>query len=242
MIKHIVSVVVLHNFNGFEGEAPKFVEVEGKKFESEDGKTPKLDDKKQPIPFVEKKPEDKKLDDLSTMELEALAEKNPKVKELLDQRKKEADDKKQKEEDDLKKKGEWETLAKNEKTRADDLATQLGETKEQLAKYAKAIQSLVEQLLKGIPKEKQSLIPDKFSAREKLEYIIANAAALGAKVTGGGGLPPSDNTPNLSEEEQLVKDFNELTKKPNKTQAEQTKLFEMSTKLKKMREDRRNKK
>ena len=201
------NVVSVHKFNGFVEPEIKFVEVEGKKFVDDGSGKAKLDDKGQPIPFTEnnQKPEIK---DLSNAQLEELAKVNPHVAKLLSD-KTEADAKEaariKKEEDDKRKaaeeKGEWQSLAQSEKTKREELEGKLAEKEELLGKYKGSVDQVLKEILSTIPKENLGLIPEEFSPRQKLEYIIKNAKTLGAKIT------------NIKGDDGIQKNSNELQKR-----------------------------
>lgn len=253
MYNDFVTEVVLHKFNGFE-EQVKTVEVDGKKFVADDTDPtkPKLDDKQQPIPYVEKKA-DVKIEDLSKAQLEDLAKVNPHVAALLDADKKRkeddekaANDRKKKEEDDAAKAGEWQKLAEGRGTELETTKGTLKQKEEMLGKYVETTQKVLDGLLKTIPKENLSLIPSDFSPRQKLEYIIANADRLGAKVNAAGGkIDKSDDTPAGTDEDKLLARITELQKKATDrtaTSAELTELRQAGIKLTELRREKEAKK
>lgn len=245
MYKSLVTKVVLHSINGFEIEV-KTVEVDGKKFVADDTdpSKPKLDDKQQPVPFVEKKADDTKIEDLSKAELTELAKVNPHVAKMLDDAKKReeadttaADQKKKDEEEAAKKAGDWQKLAE---TRGTDLETTKGTLKtkeEMLGKYVEMTEKILTNVLATIPKENLALIPAEFSNRQKLEYIFANSARLGAKVNAiDGKIDKSTVEVTGTEEDKMVARITELTAKAQAkpmtaTNAELAELRQLGTKL-----------
>ena len=174
--------------------------------------------------------------------LEELAKTNPDVAKMLAD-KQESDNKladllKKGEEDERKKQqeqGKWQELYEDEQKKNADLSKELNKNQEILGKYQGSVDKILEGVMKTIPEERRGLIPSDFSSRQKLEYITQNAALLGAKVTGGdGGVPPSDPPPVATEEQQLIKEVQELADKQNKTAQEQELLWEKSQKLKQL--------
>lgn len=236
MNNHIVTKVVLHKFNGFEEEV-KTVEVDGKKFVADetDPSKPKLDDKQQPILFVEKKVEVPKIEDLSKAELAEIAKHNPALAKLLDDNKKRAEtdaqaekDRIAKEEKEAEEKGNWKTLAETRKSDLDKMTGERDQKEEQLGKYVKTTEAVLKGLLESIPKENISLIPADFSPRQKLEYIIANASRLGAKVNAiGGKIDKNETEPTGTDEDKMVTRIEELSKKATARTATNPELAEL---------------
>lgn len=239
--------------NGHADEVVEFVEVDGAKFvKGEDGKAKTGEDGK-PIPYVAKEKIEVKDDkgvkvditDYTNAELEELAKVNPKVKKMLDD--KAASDKKiadqeaaeaKRKEDDLKARGEWQKLAEDAQSKATGLEEKLKEKEEMLVKYKGTVEGVVDSIIKTIPEDKRNLVPAKFSPREKLEYIVQNAASLGATVsfTQGGKPDKSDtDTGNLTEDQKLVKEIADIEAKATKTPEDWTKHLELSKKLKDLR-------
>lgn len=245
-----LSQIVLHSYNGNEDEV-KVVEVDGAKFVADDTdpSKPKLDADQKPIPFVEKKVEDIKIEDFSKADLEQLAKVNPKVAEMLDSIKKrdeedgkKAEEAKKKEDEAAAKNGEWQGLAEKRGTELETTKGTLKQKEEMLGKYVETTQKVLDGLLKSIPKENLTLIPSDFSPRQKLEYIIANAARLGAKVNAAGGkIEDNEEHPAGSEEDKLVARIEELTKKATDRTATATELAELRQMGSKLTEIRRKK-
>lgn len=245
MKTHKKFVHIVHSFNGnIEGE-DKFVEVDGKKFVDDGSGKPKVDDKGQPVPFVEKKADDIKIDKLDEADLETLAKVNPHVARLLADKKKADEDlqaqqvaeskRKQKE---LEEKGEWQKLAEERAKEIEILKGDLTKKGEQLGKYVGSVENILKDVMATIPKERQSLIPSDFSPRQKLEYITKNAKLLGAKVAinaNGEKVDTNDDTPAVTDEEKLVKEIEELRKKTNRTASEDKLMFEKASSLKALR-------
>lgn len=248
MNKQFVTTIVSHNFNGNEVEV-KTVEVDGKKFiaDETDPTKPKLDDKQQPVPFVDTKVVPK-IEDLSKADLAELAKVNPHVAKMLDDAKarteadeKAAAEKKAADEKAAGEKGEWQKLAD---TRAQELEGTKGTLKqkeEMLGKYVETTEKVLKGLLATIPKENVSLIPADFSPRQKLEYIITNAARLGAKMNAvDGKIDKNDLTPNGTDEDKLMARMAELTTKANArtaTTAELTELRQTGMKITELRRE-----
>lgn len=241
---------IVHLFNGHADEVIKFVEVEGKKFIDDGTGKAKLDDKQQPIPYVENKGGDNKDIDLEKLDLEILAEKNPHVKKMLeDQRvraendKKLEDDKKAKEEADAIKNGEFQKVIENNNKKITDLSAESENQKKMLSNYKTTIVSILTTVKASIPKDKLSLIPDKFSEREQLEYIVKNAEILGAKsIFGkGGDIPPSDKPPIGTDLDKAIERFGELQKKGGaKTPTESNEMWELAGKIKTLQAEKNN--
>lgn len=243
---------IVHSVNGFADDADKFVEIDGKKFVDDGTGKAKVGEDGQPIPFVEKKGDEKPAIDYTQAELDELAKVNPHVAKLLsDQKKKEeeeqrlADERKKEAEENAKKNGEWQKLAEEREREITDLRTQVLNKDNLLGKYKGSVESVLKDIIATIPKENLVLIPEKFSPREKLEYITANAKLLGAKINSvkkNDGVDPNDQTPNATEEQTLVKEIDELQKKPNKTKSELDLMWEKSQKLKEIRKAKLEKK
>ena len=237
--------VVIYSRNGFEDDA-KFVEVDGQKFEADptDPTKAKVGDDGKPVPFKaagggdddKNKGGDKKT-------LEDLAKDNPELQKLLDEKKKLEDDKKKADdaaakaaEEAAEKNGEWKNLAESRKQEADDLKKQLEQKEEILGKYVNSTKTILKEVMATIPEEKRGLIPENFSPREKLEYISKNAKVLGAKVSGSaGGVSPNDGDVAPTEEAKIQAEIDAIRKKEVKTQADHTKIFELSKKIKEVR-------
>jgi len=248
MYKLNVSKNVVHLFNGnADGDEPVAVEVEGKKFVDDGTGKAKLGDDGQPIPFVEKVVVDKSFD-AAKADLEKLGEINPLVAKMLEANKKFGDDIAVKEEEtqkaitkELEEKGEFKTLAETRATEIVEKDKTIAQKDEQLGKYVKTVESILEATLATIPKENISLIPAEFSARQKLEYISQNSKILGAQLTAvkqGEGVDKNDLNANTSEEEVLSVEVDELMKKPNKTKQELDILYDKSKKLTRIRKAR----
>lgn len=246
----IVSKVVTHLFNGNVDNEEKFVEVDGKKFVDDGTGKAKVDDKGLPIPFVEKKVDEKI--DLATLDLEKLAKVNPHVAKMLSE-KEEADKKlsdadklrQEKERKDAEAKGEWQKIADQEKIKRTELEKELEIKKDLLTKYAVSVETILKEIMATIPKENLALIPEKFSSREKLEYITANAKLLGAKINAskGDGVDKNDVNVSGTEEEKLVAEIDALVKKgATRTAVETSDMYAKSKKLAELRKVRLEKK
>lgn len=238
--------VITHGINGFENDS-EFIEIEGEKYQvdPEDNTKPLLDDDGNKVKFEKKDdgdPEDKK-DKGGDKTIDQLAEENPAIKALLDEvnglrTEKTAAEKAAAKaaEEAAEKNGEWKSLAESYKTERDNLQAQLEQKETQLGKYVGSVKQILKEVMETIPADKRGLVPDNFSAREKLEYITKNAKLLGANVSkkNNGGVPPNDEAP-LTDEAKLVSEIAELQKKENKTSVDHDKLFELSKKLKEIR-------
>lgn len=234
---------IVRTFNGHASEDTKFVEVEGKKYIDDGTGKPKVDEKGEKVLFVEKQ-----IEDLSTVELEELATKNPHVKKMLEERKarEEADknaeiERKKKEDEEAVKKGEFQKLADERQKELDKKTTELDNAGKMLANYKKTVENILNSILPTIPKDKLGLIPENFSARERLEYIIKNADVLGAKtpMNKGGEVKKNDDNPVLNDLEKMQSRFDELLKKGSaKTNIEYAEQAELATKIKKARTEK----
>ncbi|MDF1498528.1 MAG: hypothetical protein P1P85_04220 [Patescibacteria group bacterium] len=250
-----VSTVIVHNLDGNEKDAEKFVEIDGKKFEQDD-KDPakaKVGEDGNPVPYKEKDDKGKngdggkKDDDVANKSLEELAKVNPAIAKMLDEKKemekkqkeKEAEEKKKKDEK-AEKNGEWKELAEERKTKAEKLQAELDKNGEILGKYVNSVKAVLENVMETIPEEHRGLVPEDFSPRQKLEYITKNQKLLGAKVSSvkGGKVIDSDKTPSGTEEENLLKEIDKYTKKSREgtlTAAEGEIFYEKAKLLKQIR-------
>ena len=249
-------LVVSYLSNGNADPVDEFIEEGGVKYvKGEDGK-PKTGEDGKPIPYVEPQKKEvtdkdgKKIDitDYTTAELEELAKVNPKVRKLLDDmsekekaltlKEQEEEERKQKE---LEARGEWQKLAEAAKEKATTLEKTLKEKEVMLVKYKETVEGVVDSIIKTIPEDKRGLIPTKFSPREKLEYIVQNAASLGATVSfvqGGKPDKSDEGTGNLTEDQKLVKQIAEIEAKATKTPEDWSTHLELSKKLKELRQGR----
>ena len=192
----------------------------------------------------------KKGDEGAKKSIEDLAKENPDVAKLLEDfsgvNKRLNDleeEKKKKEMEDAKAKGEFEKLFTDESTAHKDTRANLDKVTRLLDEYKQTTEGILTDVMKGIPKEKQSLIPAEYSPRKKLEYIIANGAILGVStiLKKGDIVPPNDGQP-LNEEATLVKEIEELRLKANKTPMELDLMLQKATQLKNLRKEADNKK
>ena len=236
-------VTVFHNLNG--NVEP--VVIDGAKYEADptDPKKAKVGEDGKPVPFKENAGGGDKGGN-ADIDLEELAKTNPKVAKMLAE-KKEADKKladatKAQEEKERKEKearGEFQKIAEDERKKREEVEVELEKKNTLLGKYVNSTKTILEEVMKTIPDEKKGLVPENFSAREKLEYITKNAKLLGATVakTGKGGkIDENDNSPTATDEQQLLKDIDELIKKGGaRTAAENQILWEKSKKLKVLR-------
>jgi len=241
----IETVIVRHNLNGFEEDAEKFVEIEGKKYvqDPNDPAKAKLGDDGKPVEFVEKKKDDN-TPDVSKMTLEELGEKNPAIKGLLEKMngfQSAEEERRKKEEEEAEKKakeaGEYDKVIADKDKKLSLAGEELKKSKENYDKAKNTLQVILDKVTSTIPEDKRGLVPSEFSTRQKLEYIMANAEVLGADVSlnKGGEVKNNDNKPNLSEEATLAKEVNEMLAKETLTQAEQDILWQKSVKLKELR-------
>jgi hypothetical protein len=237
--------VKVHSFDGNIEEADKFVEVDGKKFVDDGSGKAKLGDDGQPVPFVEKKADEFKIDNVSEADLEALAKVNPHVARMLADKTKAEQDLKDKEvaesqrkQKELEEKGEWQKLAEERQKEIDILKGDVSKKDEMLGKYKGSVEAILKDVIATIPKERLSLIPADFSPRQKLEYITKNAKLLGAKVAinqTGEGVDKNDGSPVVTDEEKLINEMEELRKKSPRTASEDKLYFEKATQLKALR-------
>lgn len=221
----------------------KFKEVNGVKYALDDKGEIKKDDKGADVIYIDPT----EAIDLANMSVEQLAEKSPALAAILEAGKTATaalktmqDEKAEADRKAAEAGGNFETLYKTEKAekeKALGIITQkdslLAQKDEILGKYKGSVDTILADVVKTIPKDKQSLIPEKFSSREKLEYITKNAAVLGAKPIAAAStkIEPSDEI-DTSDEGKLRKEVDDLVKKPNKTPAENSTLWNKSKELK----------
>ncbi len=190
---------------------------------------------------------------MSKATLADLAKINPELAKLLDEHgnlKKNLTDKekadKEKAEEMLKEQGKWKDLAEGRGGELETTKGTLAQKEEQLGKYVETTKKVLEGLLKTIPKENLSLIPAEFSPRQQLEYIITNAARLGAKVNAvDGKIDKNEITPTGTEDEKMSTRIAELTKKATDrtaTAVELTELRQLGMKLTQLRREEAAKK
>ena len=248
--------MIVHGQNGYEEDADKFVEIDGKKFipDGEDPTKAKVGEDGEPVPFKEEEKKgdkgdngDDNNDDLAGKSLEDLAKVNPKVAKILEdqedaKKNKEKEDKEKKDAEDEKaaKDGKWQELAEERKTKADSLQKDLDKNGEILGKYVNSVKEVLKNVIDTIPEENRGLVPEDFSPRQQLEYITKNQKLLGAKVSQaqGGKILDNDKTPTGTEEEELIKEIGEFQEKSQKgtlTEAESEIFFEKGKKLKELR-------
>jgi len=235
MLHKIETKVVVHKFNGKEDDV-QFVEIDGKKYIPDDTdktKAKEVDGKK--VEYVAPVPPKKDdAPDLSKMTTEEIANLNPEVKKLLQEKAdREAADAKAKQDADLAA-GKHEEVIKSKDAEIDKLKKELGTKGEILEKYVGSVKQVLEQVLKDIPKDNIGLIPESFSPREKLEYITKNAKLLGVKVgTGkGGGVPPNEDDPNTTDLQKYQAEFETLQKKEGKKASDFTRMAELGKLIK----------
>lgn len=189
--------------------------------------------------------------DPSALTLEELKKLNPEVAKLANdseqarQKLEEAEAQRQKaEEEELKKRGEWQTLAENEKKRAEEKASEAAKANKLLEGYKGTIKTLLESVVAQIPEDKRHLIPEDYSDRKQLEYISKNQQWFGVTLANAGStVPNNDSKPPTDEEGQLQTELSELIKKENRTYTEDNRMLEVSQKLKEIRANKeKNKK
>lgn len=251
MQKKNLRLIVAHNFNGNIEEASKFVEVDGKKFEADDKGQPKKNDKGEPIPFVE--PTDGKPPkvEAENADLEALAKVNPAVAKILADKKAAEDalaayntDKEKSEREAAEKRGEWQTLAQTETQKREAAEKALKDREDLLTKYKEDTDFWLKTVMATIPKEKQSLIPSEFSSRQKLRYIMENAAQLGATVPGQKAAPidKNDAQPVTTELQKTRNELNDLVKKGSaRTREEEARMSQLAATVKKLAAEKEDK-
>jgi len=214
----------------------KYVEIDGKKYQADEkGDVIKGTDGN-PVPFVETPP----APPAPTDDLAKLAETNPAVAKLLQERNDAAKalaDKLAADEEaarkDSEKKGEWEKLAKDEEQRRKNAETLANERADMLGKYKGTTKLVLDALLAQIPEDKRGLIPTDFHDRQKLEYVIANAKYFGVSVTNAvPPVPPGEKPPQAGDLASLKAKFNELVVKKDKSPQEQAELDKVAKQLK----------
>lgn len=252
--------MIVHNQNGYEEDTDKFVELDGKKFipDDEDPTKAKIGEDGKPVPFKEDDKGDdgkdgkgdKEDDELADKSLEDLAKVNPAVAKMLEDQE---DAKKERKEEEKKKKdaedkkagedGKWQDLAEERKTKNESLQKELDKNGEILGKYVNSTKEILKNVIDTIPEENRGLIPEDFSPRQQLEYITKNQKLLGAKVSQaqGGKVGKNDDTPIGTQEEELIKEIGEFTKKARDntiTAAENEIFYEKAKALKELRAKR----
>lgn len=224
------------------------IEKDGQRYVGDkDGKI--LEEDGKPVVYDPNKHKDKE-PDFSALELEALAKGNPHVARIM-QEKAEAD-KKAKEAaeaeearkaEDAKKKGEFQKLYEETTGKLTEANNEIGKLKEIVKGNSETVDNLLKQMLEQVPKERQALIPADYSAKKKLDYILANATALGVEpvLKKGTEVPKNDNPPQ-GDEAKLVTEIEELQKKGSKrTPTENTLMWEKAKQLKELRAAKQNK-
>lgn len=229
--------IVSHKFNGHEDTVT--VEIEGKKYVADpaDPTKPKLGDDQKPVLFTEtNEPVVPKIEDVGKAELAELAKVNPHVAKMMEDAKNRSDsdskaekERKDKEEKEAAAKGEWQALATTRGTELETTKATLGQKEEMLGKYVEMTKTVLAGLMKSIPKENLGLIPAEFSPRQQLEYIVANAERLGAKVNAiGGPIEKSEVKPEGTDEDKMVARISELTKLSQERKATSVQLVELA--------------
>ena len=249
--------MIVHNQNGYEEDTDKFVELDGKKFipDDDDPTKAKVGEDGKPVPFKEDDKGDdgkdgKEDDELADKSLEDLAKVNPAVAKMLEdqedaKKEKEKEEKEKKDAEDKKagEDGKWQDLAEERKTKNESLQKDLDKSGEILGKYVNSTKEILKNVIDTIPEENRGLIPEDFSPRQQLEYITKNQKLLGAKVSQaqGGKVGKNDDTPIGTQEEELIKEIDEFTKKARDntiTAAENEIFYEKAKALKELRAKR----
>ena len=249
--------MIVHNQNGYEEDADKFVELDGKKFipDDDDPTKAKVGEDGKPVPFKEDDKGDdgkdgKEDDELADKSLEDLAKVNPAVAKMLEdqedaKKEKEKEEKEKKDAEDKKagEDGKWQDLAEERKIKNESLQKDLDKNGEILGKYVNSTKEILKNVIDTIPEENRGLIPEDFSPRQQLEYITKNQKLLGAKVSQaqGGKVGKNDDTPIGTQEEELIKEIGEFTKKARDntiTAAENEIFYEKAKALKELRAKR----
>lgn len=244
------AVVIIHAVNGNETPSDNFVEIDGAKYQKDpDNEGEALKDKDgKNVPFEEKKDDttiDDKTPNVADMSVDELAKLNPELakklqgaKELDEWKiKKEADDEEAKKEK-AKAEGKFQDLFQESEKEKEVLKNAVAEKDKLLGKYKGSVETILKGVMATIPEEKQALIPDGFSPRQKLEYITQNAKLLGASVVTkiGDKIDESDTTPNSTDEEKMTNELQELIKKGgDRTETEDEQMTQLSRKLKELR-------
>lgn len=182
--------------------------------------------------------------DFTGASLEDLKKSNPEIAKLV----KESEDTKAKldeitkasEDADKKKKaeqGKWQELHEDSEKKREEAEKLTAQHKSTLEKFKGTINSILDEVKKTIPEENQSLIPDEFSERQQLEYIVKHAEHLGATVAvnKGANVPKNEEDHPQDEEGKVTQEYDELLKKVqdgSSTRIDQNKLLELGDKLK----------
>lgn len=107
------------------------------------------------------------------------------------------------EEDEKRKKGEFEELANKYKSESETKEEELKRIKEEREKDDEVFKTMLQSELDSIPEDRQGLIPEDYSVRQKLSYIAANRdalAAVGGGAKGEKGQPKSKDDKKPSDE------------------------------------------
>jgi hypothetical protein len=218
------------------------IEKDGNRYVADkDGKV--LEEDGKPVAYDPAKHKDPD-PDLSAFELEALAKANPHVARILQEKqdaemkaKELADADEAKKQKEAQEKGEFQKLFEEASGKLKEKDGEVGKYKELVKGYTETIDALLKQMLEQVPKDKQALIPADYSSKKKLEYILANASALGAETVlkKGSDVPPNDKAP-ATDEAKLVAEIEELQKKGgSRTPTENTLMWEKAKQLKELR-------
>lgn len=225
----------------------KYIVIDGVKYEIDpnDKTKAKLDADGKPVPYVESKEDDKKID-LSKVSVEDLKKVNPEVAKAMEDlevlKKQQEDDAKVKEEEarqKAEKDGDFKKLLDDSETKRKTAEDQLTKTTKILEDHQETIKTILEATLKDVPEDKIALIPKDYSPRKKLEYVTENAKILGINISPankGGDVPPNDTKVNLDDETKLTAEYDELLKKgATRTPIEKQKMIELAQKIKEIR-------
>lgn len=216
----------------------KSIEIEGKKVLADDAGEALKNSKGEYIPYVEQS-----IPDVKDLDLEALSKANPTVAKMIEEHnanqlklKEIKDAEEAKALEDAKKNGDFQKLLEDATTKNKTLEETLKTKDEQIGKYRTSVEGVVDNLLKQIPDDKKTLIPEKFSPREKLEYITQNSASLGVTTTvvpkQGDKVPDNDKEPVAGQQAILMKKFTDLMDKKDRSSAEDLELSKLATEIK----------
>lgn len=120
--------------------------------------------------------------DPSGLSLDQLKDLNPEVAKLITESEdaheklREIEEKREEDaENKMKEEGKWKELAETEKSKRKELEKEVTKKDALLDSYISTTKNILEGVINKIPEEKKALIPEKFSEKQKLEYIQKNS-------------------------------------------------------------------